>query len=94
MSFNSPSKGEKKIMEILKQNRISFQREVSFKDLNGLKNVPLRFDFAIFKDKKLIALIEIDGEQHFKFTHHHTPLRRYISVSTLPQKTISQDIAQ
>jgi len=50
MSFNSPSKGEKKIMEILKQNRISFQREVSFKDLNGLKNVPLRFDFAIFKD--------------------------------------------
>lgn len=37
-------------MEILKQNRIPFQREVSFKDLNGLKNVPLRFDFAIFKD--------------------------------------------
>lgn len=57
-------------MEILKQNRISFQREVSFKDLNGLKNVPLRFDFAIFKDRKLIALIEFDGEQHFKFTKY------------------------
>lgn len=57
-------------MEILKQNRIPFQREVSFKGLNGLKNVPLRFDFAIFKGQKLIALLEYDGEQHFKFTKH------------------------
>lgn len=57
-------------MEILKQNRISFKREVSFKDLNGLKGVPLRFDFAIFKNNKLIALVEYDGEQHFKFTKH------------------------
>ena len=70
MSFNSPSKGEKKIMEILKQNRISFQREVSFKDLVGLKNTPLRFDFAILRENKILFLIEIDGEQHFKFTKH------------------------
>lgn len=57
-------------MEILKQNRISFKREASFKDLNGLKGIPLRFDFAIFKNNKIIVLIEYDGIQHFKFTKH------------------------
>ena len=28
---------------------------------------PLRFDFAIFDNNKLILLIEYDGEQHFKW---------------------------
>ena len=27
---------------------------------------PYRFDFALFKDNKLIRLIEFDGEQHYK----------------------------
>lgn len=70
MSINAPSKGEKKIMEILKQNRIIFKREVSFEDLNGLKNAPLRFDFAIYKKGKLICLLEYDGSPHFQFTKH------------------------
>ena len=29
----------------------------------------LRFDFAIFKNNKLYALIEYDGEQHFNITN-------------------------
>ena len=65
MNIN-PSKGERKIEDILKQNKISFQREVSFNDLHGLGNNLLRFDFAIFKQDQLICLIEYDGEQHFK----------------------------
>lgn len=67
MSFNSTSKGEEKIMKILNQNNILFKKEVSFKDLNGSKNTPLRFDFAIYRNNKLFCLLEIDGEQHFKF---------------------------
>ena len=48
MSFNSTSKGEEKIIKILNQNNIQFKKEVSFKDLNGSKNTPLRFDFAVY----------------------------------------------
>lgn len=69
MNINQ-SKGERKIEDILKQNKISFQREVSFNDLYGLGNNLLRFDFAIFKQNQLICLIEYDGEQHFKFVKH------------------------
>jgi hypothetical protein len=69
MNINS-SKGERKIEDILKQNKISFQREVSFNDLHGSGNNLLRFDFAIFKQDQLICLIEYDGEQHFKFVKH------------------------
>lgn len=67
MNFKS-SKGERRIEEILNQNRISFKKEVSFTDLYGSKgNNLLRFDFAIFKNSQLVCLLEYDGEQHFKF---------------------------
>lgn len=76
MSFNQPSKGEKKVMDILKQHRISYKREVSFLDLHGQKNSLLRYDIGIYRNNKLFALIEIDGAQHFKFVKHFhkTPL--------------------
>jgi len=61
------SKGEQKIIDILKRNRITFEREVYFEDLNGYKKVPLRFDFGIFRYGKLIALVEYDGQQHYEF---------------------------
>ena len=66
----SMSKGEKKISEILRQNKISFKQEYSFPDLYGFKNAPLRFDFAIFKNEKLIGLIDFDGRQHYEFVKH------------------------
>lgn len=71
------SKGEEKIEKLLHSHRISFQREVSFSDLKSLKGNLLRFDFAVFKGKQLVCLIEFDGEQHF----HRVP---YF------QKTISE----
>ena len=71
------SKGEEKIEKLLRSHRISFQREVSFSDLKSLKGNLLRFDFAVFKGKQLVCLIEFDGEQHF----HRVP---YF------QKTISE----
>lgn len=61
------SKGEQKIIDILKRNRITFEREVYFDDLNGYKKVPLRFDFGIFRYGKLVCLIEYDGQQHYEF---------------------------
>lgn len=61
------SKGELLIEKLLKENDISFIKEFSFSDLRSpITNYKLRYDFAIFKDEKLIKLIEFDGEQHFQ----------------------------
>ena len=78
MSFNQPSKGEKKVMDILKQHRISYKREVSFPDLHGQKNSLLRYDIGVYRNNQLFALIEIDGAQilfarkifHFLLKNH------------------------
>lgn len=64
------SKLELKVEKILQQNNISFKREVSFNDLNGCNNTPLRFDFVIYKNNNIFCIIETDGEQHFKFVKH------------------------
>lgn len=61
------SKGEEKIITILKKEKISFKREVIVPFLNGKKKVPLRYDFGIYIGKILCALIEVDGIQHFKY---------------------------
>jgi hypothetical protein len=64
------SKGEDKVLGILKKNKVTFDREVSFPRLIGKKGAPLRFDFAVYKNGRIIALIEFDGEQHFKYASH------------------------
>ncbi|MBE6148113.1 MAG: hypothetical protein E7167_01175 [Firmicutes bacterium] len=51
------SKGEFKIMELLKENSISFISEYKFLDYKNR-----RFDFAILdENNKVIRLIEFDG---------------------------------
>ena len=64
------SKGEDIIAKILKINRVSFNMEVSFPYLNGKKGAPLRFDFGVYRNGNLVALIEFDGEQHFQYNSH------------------------
>ena len=59
------SYAESLISKILTQNYISFKKEYSFPDLTSTNNIPLRFDFAIFKENTLQCLIEYDGEQHY-----------------------------
>ena len=59
------SENEKSIIKILTDNNIEFATQYTFSDLKGLNGRPLRFDFAIFKDKKLSHLIEYQGKQHF-----------------------------
>lgn len=76
MNFDKMSKGEQKVAGILTKNHISYQREVMFTDLTGLKQVPLRFDFAIYKNNQIYCLLEVDGEQHFKYVKyfHKSPM--------------------
>jgi predicted nucleic-acid-binding Zn-ribbon protein len=61
---SSKSNGEKLISKFLKTNKIIFTMGYKIPECKNIN--PLPFDFAIFKDKKLIALIEFDGVQHFK----------------------------
>lgn len=67
MKYKS-SKLEEKVEEILRQHHIFFKREVSFKDLNGCRGCPLRFDFVLYKNNNIYCIIEVDGQQHFQYT--------------------------
>lgn len=58
------SKGELEITTLLRQAGYEFAKEYTFPDLKSDKNYPLRFDFAVLENKKLLKLIEFDGPQH------------------------------
>lgn len=64
------SQGEEKIQEWLMSEGITFKTEYTFDDLRGEKNQPLRYDFAVFENNGLSALIEYDGELHFKVSRY------------------------
>lgn len=57
------SKYEEQIMLILKQSKIKFFREKTF---SNLKHGLFRFDFYIPDLWGAPAIVEVDGEQHFK----------------------------
>ena len=63
------SKQVELIASLLKKASIKFEKEYAFVDLKSSKNYALRFDFAIFGRKRLICLIEYDGEQHSNTNH-------------------------
>lgn len=60
----SASKGERHIAKILDNNNIKYIAQYWFDDCRI--KLPLPFDFALFKDNKLIGLCEYQGEQHYK----------------------------
>ena len=57
------SYGEEFISRLLTKHDIHYTTQITFPDL--LDKKPLRFDFGIYKDNKLIQLIEYDGKQHY-----------------------------
>lgn len=57
------SKGEEKIIKLLNENHIPYEKEKSFDDcINEKTGYCLRFDFYVKND----FIIEFDGEQHYK----------------------------
>jgi len=64
------SKGEIEIRKILNNEYLNYKSQYSFLNLLSDLNNPLRFDFAIFKDKtktQIYGLIEYDGKQHYEW---------------------------
>lgn len=61
------SYGEELIEQILKNNKIQYQKEFIFKDFKSPKGEYFRYDFAIFNHNNQLAyVIEFHGEQHYK----------------------------
>lgn len=63
------SKGERKIIDYIKENKIIKMKEYIFPELTSDYGKYLRFDFAIFRDilkTDLRILIEYDGEYHYE----------------------------
>lgn len=58
------SRGEYAISDVLNSLNIRFEREYRFDDCRY--KYPLPFDFAVFKDDELLALIEYNGKQHYE----------------------------
>jgi very-short-patch-repair endonuclease len=54
---------ENSIISLLKKEQIKFTREKTFSDL---KHGLFRFDFYISNLHGAPAIVEVDGEQHFK----------------------------
>ena len=59
---NSKSSGEIKISQLLDVLQVQYKEQYSIPELSQF----MKFDFAIFDGQNLRALIEYDGEQHFK----------------------------
>lgn len=60
------SYGEQVAINVLKENGILFEKEKTFKNLKGIGDGKLRFDFYITKDNGDKFIIEIDGQQHYE----------------------------
>ena len=58
------SKGEEKIISLLKQGKYRFEREKCFKDL---KHGMYRFDFYVVGGRPKNCVIEVQGKQHYKY---------------------------
>lgn len=64
-SINGISKGELSIQRTLRSVGATFYRESKYHDCRGgTANLPLPFDFSVYFDNKLVALVEYQGIQH------------------------------
>lgn len=73
---HSVSSFEAKVMEILNELGITYMREKTFDSLLGDSGRPLRFDFALYRNKKdsgepeIDLLIELQGPHHYKVGYY------------------------
>ena len=58
--------GSRRIRKFLEMNNVQYRTEYRFNDCKHKGTLP--FDYAIFCNNKLTALIEYHGDQHFRYT--------------------------
>lgn len=85
------SKGEEKIIELLKKSRYRFEREKRFGDLRrGL----YRFDFYVLSGRPTPCVIEFNGAQHYvQLTHFQATAREFKAQQERDRRKISYCLA-
>lgn len=69
------------VNDILIKHHVDYRVEVAFDGLYGIDDkTPLRFDFGIYDNGVLVALVECQGEQHYK------PVEKFDGVSGLDKQ--------
>ena len=85
------SKGEEKIIGLLKKSRYRFEREKRFGDLKlGL----YRFDFYVHGGRSTPCVIEFNGAHHYvQLTHFQTTAREFKAQQERDRRKISYCLA-
>ena len=85
------SKGEEKIIGLLKKSRYRFEREKRFGDL---KRGLYRFDFYVLSGRSTPCVIEFNGVQHYvQLTHFQTTAREFKAQQERDRRKISYCLA-
>ena len=89
------SRFEKLVRDYLTRSGCIFSEQIKFEDLLGVGNRQLSYDFAVYMNEQLYALIECQGLQHykpveffggkerFKIQKIHDKLKREYAANTL-----------
>lgn len=85
------SKGEDYIVSLLRAANVKFEREKTYPDLHGKRNVPLRFDFYL-PDYQIH--IEYDGIQHYQQISQFTNHKDYLAARERDRKKNSYCLAR
>ena len=72
------SKGELSMRKWLEERQITYKEQISFAELGGL-----RFDFGVYEGDILRALIEVQGEQHFREVFHYPSRPDYFKTQIM-----------
>lgn len=85
------SKGEEKIIQLLKKGKYKFEREKRFTDL---KKGKYRFDFYVHCGRSKFCLIELQGQQHYQqVKKFHRTRAEFIAAQERDRRKISYCLA-
>ena len=85
------SKGEEKIIQLLKKGKYKFEREKRFTDL---KKGKYRFDFYVHRGRSKFCLIELQGQQHYQqVKKFHRTRAEFVAAQERDRRKISYCLA-
>ena len=85
------SKGEEKIIQLLKKGKYKFEREKRFTDL---KKGKYRFDFYVHCGRPKFCLIELQGQQHYQqVKKFHRTRAEFVAAQERDRRKISYCLA-
>ena len=85
------SKGEEKVIQLLRKSGYRFEREKRFKDL---KHGMLRFDFYVYGAGPTCCVIEYQGQQHFvRVNKFHRTRAEFVAAQERDRRKISYCLA-